>query len=57
MNMLITKKVRKKEGIYGNSYLKFSEDRGKIRSKTFIGIAKAMAKQWTTDVKMNQKCV
>lgn len=25
---------------------KFSEDRGKIRSKTFLGIAKAMAIQW-----------
>jgi site-specific DNA-cytosine methylase len=38
----------KKKGmpIYGNSYLKFSEDGGKIRSKTFPGIAKAMASQW-----------
>lgn len=38
----------KKKGmpIYGNSYLKFSEDRGKIRSKTFPGIAKAIAEQW-----------
>lgn len=38
----------KKKGmpIYGNNYLKFSEDRGKIRSKTFPGIAKAMASQW-----------
>lgn len=32
--------------IYGNNYLKFSEDRGKIRSKTFPGIAAAMAAQW-----------
>ena len=32
--------------IYGNNYLKFSDDRGKIRSKTFPGIAKAMAEQW-----------
>jgi hypothetical protein len=42
-------KKGKKKGkpIYGNSYLKFSEDRGKIRSKTFKGIAKAMAKQWS----------
>jgi len=32
--------------IYGNNYLKFSEDRGHIRSKTFPGIAKAMAEQW-----------
>ena len=37
---------KKGQPIYGNSYLKFSEDRGKIRSKTFPGIAKAMAKQW-----------
>jgi len=38
----------KKKGkpIYGNDYLKFSDDRGKIRSKTFPGIAKAMATQW-----------
>jgi hypothetical protein len=41
-------KTGKKKGmpIYGNDYLKFSEDRGKIRSKTFPGIAKAMAEQW-----------
>jgi hypothetical protein len=32
--------------IYGNNYLKFSDDRGKIRSKTFQGIAQAMAEQW-----------
>ena len=32
--------------IYGNSYLKPSEDRGQIRSKTFSGIARAMAEQW-----------
>jgi hypothetical protein len=46
-------KKGKKKGmpIYGNSYLKFSEDRGKIRSKTFPGIAKAMSKQWTMEVK------
>jgi len=39
----------KKKGmpIYGNNYLKFSEDRGKIRSVTFQGIAKAMATQWS----------
>ena len=38
----------KKKGmpIYGNNYLKFSEDRGHIRSKTFPGIARAMAEQW-----------
>lgn len=41
-------KKGKKKGkpIYGNDYLKFSEDRGKIRSKTFPGIAQAMADQW-----------
>jgi hypothetical protein len=41
-------KTGKKKGkpIYGNDYLKFSDDRGKIRSKTFPGIAKAMAEQW-----------
>lgn len=32
--------------IYGTQYCKFSEDRGKIRSKTFPGIADAMAEQW-----------
>ena len=38
----------KKKGmpIYGNNYLKFSEDRGKIRSKFWPGIANAMAEQW-----------
>lgn len=38
----------KKKGkpIYGNDYLKFADDRGIIRSKTFPGIAKAMAEQW-----------
>lgn len=38
----------KKKGkpIYGNMYLKFSEDRGIIRSKTFPGIARAMAEQY-----------
>lgn len=41
-------KTGKKKGkpIYGNDYCKFSEDRGKIRSKTFPGIATAMAEQW-----------
>lgn len=41
-------KTGKKKGqpIYGNNYLQFSEDRGAIRSKTFPGIAKAMATQW-----------
>jgi len=37
--------------IYGNSYLKFSQDRGKIRSVTFPSIAQAMSKQWTMEVK------
>ncbi|RLB11458.1 MAG: hypothetical protein DRG39_04060 [Deltaproteobacteria bacterium] len=38
----------KKKGkpIYGTQYCKFSEDRSIIRSKTFPGIAKAMATQW-----------
>ena len=38
----------KKEGkpIYGNDYLKFSEDRGHLRSIFWPGIAKAMAEQW-----------
>jgi len=32
--------------IYGNNYLKFSEDRGHVRSVTYKGIAEAMANQW-----------
>jgi site-specific DNA-cytosine methylase len=32
--------------IYGNAYLKFSVDRWKDRSRTFPGIARAMAEQW-----------
>lgn len=41
------KKGKKKgQPIYGVSYCKFSEDRGKIRSKFFVGIAEAMADQW-----------
>jgi hypothetical protein len=38
----------KKKGmpIYGTQYCKFSEDRGKIRSRFFPGIANAMAEQW-----------
>jgi hypothetical protein len=41
-------KKGKKKGmpIYGNSYLKFSEDRGKIRSIFWPSVAKAMAEQW-----------
>ena len=41
-------KTGKKKGmpIYGNNYLKFSEDRGHIRSKFWPGIANAMANQW-----------
>lgn len=48
-------KTGKKKGkpIYGNDYLKFSEDRGQIRSKTFPGIAKAMAEQWGS-IKINK---
>lgn len=43
-----TKESSKKFGqpIYGNNYLKFTKDRAKIRSKTYPGIAKAMAAQW-----------
>jgi len=37
---------KKGQPIYGTQYLKFSEDRGKIRSVTFQGIANAMADQW-----------
>lgn len=37
---------KKGQPIYGNNYMPFSEDRGKLRSKTFPGIAKAMAEQW-----------
>ena len=41
------KKGKKKgQPIYGTQYCKFSEDRAIIRSKTFPGIAKAMAEQW-----------
>lgn len=36
----------KGEPIYGHSYLKYAEDRGKTRSKFFPGIANAMADQW-----------
>ena len=41
-------KTGKKKGkpIYFNDYCKFSEDRGKIRSKFWKGIANAMADQW-----------
>ncbi len=42
-------KTGKKKGkpIYGNDYCKFSEERGKIRSKTFHGIAQAIAIQYS----------
>jgi len=45
-------KTGKKKGkpIYGNDYLKPSDDRGKIRSKTFPGIAEAMAEQWNFSI-------
>lgn len=41
-------KKGKKKGmpIYGNSFLPMNEKRAGIRSKTFPGIAKAMAEQW-----------
>lgn len=37
---------KKGQPIYGNNYLKFSENRGHIRSKFWPGIANAMAEQW-----------
>lgn len=43
--------------IYGNSYLEFSEDRGKLRSKTFPGIAKAMATQWNKVMEVKQEAM
>lgn len=44
-------KKGKKKGmpIYGNSYLQFLEDRSKIRSKFWPGIAEAMAIQWGSE--------
>lgn len=41
-------KSGKKKGqpIYGNSWQQRSPDRGKLRSKTYQGIAQAMADQW-----------
>lgn len=41
-------KTGKKKGqpIHWSQYMHFSEDRGKIRSKTFPSVAKAMAEQW-----------
>lgn len=41
----------KKKGkpIHWSDYMMFGEDRGKKRSKTFPGIAEAMAEQWTGD--------
>lgn len=49
-------KTGKKKGqpIYGTSYLPFSEDRAIIRSKTFLGIAKAMAGQWADSIYIKQ---
>lgn len=41
---------KKGQPIYGTQYCKFSEDRGKIRSKTFEGIAEAMVNQWMIGV-------
>jgi len=37
---------KKGQPIYGTQYCKSSEDRGKIRSRTFQGIADVMAEQW-----------
>ena len=52
-------KKGKKKGvpIYGNNYLKFSEDRTRIRSKTFKGIAKAMANQWGKVMEVKQEAM
>lgn len=36
--------------IYGTQYVKFSEDRWKERSRTFQGIADAMAAQWSNPI-------
>ena len=38
---------KKGQPIYTTQYLHFSEDRAKLRSKTFPGVAKAMADQWS----------
>lgn len=37
---------KKGQPIYGTQYCHFTEDRGKIRSKFWEGIADAMAEQW-----------
>ncbi len=42
---------KKGQPIYGTQYCKFTENRSIIRSKTFPGIAKAMAEQWTQTIK------
>ena len=44
---------KKGQPIYGNNYLKFSEDRGHLRSVTFQGIADAMAQQWGSYITTN----
>jgi site-specific DNA-cytosine methylase len=41
-----TGKIKKQPMWYANAFLK-GKEHGKERSKTFIGIAKAMAKQWS----------
>jgi len=38
---------KKGQPIYWSSYMMFGEERAKARSKTFPGIAKAMAQQWS----------
>ena len=42
-----TKKLKKQPKWYAEAFLKNKKDIGKIRSKTFPGIAKAMATQWS----------
>lgn len=46
---------KKGQPIYGTQYCKFSKDRAKIRSKTFPGIAKAMANQWADYINGHKK--
>lgn len=40
------KGIKKGQPIYGTQYCKFMEDRAKIRSKTFPGVARVMREQW-----------
>ena len=42
---------KKGQPIYWSSYMMFGEGRAKARSKTFPGIARAMAEQWGGDIR------